>query len=378
MQISCGWPPSRSSRKFTDAPHLTFFSRFVLSSPVQESSSSDDSSSDDSSSSYSESEEKPAPKKAAAKKGAEKKAAPAKKAAPSSSSESDSESDDSSDEEEKKPAAAATNGKAAAAAKKPASSSDDSSSEDDSSSDEEIEEAKPAKGVKRGADGKTKKVATPSSSSSDDDSSNSDSDDSSSDSDSSDTEEEEKKPAAKKAKGASDIDTSICQGSKTVFVRNLPWTAEEKDIRAYLEPAGTIAEIRVALDYDGRPKGFAHVQFETLEGAAGAIALTGGELGGREVHIETTTERTPRKLFKERKIYKSHLLIFSWEEGNSEFDSFPVNFIGVVYFLSLFRIYFILFSVSAGNLHVLPHEDSLCVGCCSFFREGVCWHTAHQ
>jgi hypothetical protein len=49
------------------------------------------------------------------------------------------------------------------------------------------------------------------------------------------------------------------------------------------------------MDYDGRPKGFAHVQFETLEGAAGAIALTGGELSGRQVHIETTTERAARK-----------------------------------------------------------------------------------
>lgn len=54
--------------------------------------------------------------------------------------------------------------------------------------------------------------------------------------------------------------------------------------------------MRIALDYDGRPKGFAHIQFEELEGAAAAIALSGGDLGGREVHIETTTERTARKL----------------------------------------------------------------------------------
>ena len=74
---------------------------------------------------------------------------------------------------------------------------------------------------------------------------------------------------------------------------SLSW---EDDLRAYLAPAGPIAEVRMALDYDGRPKGFCHVQFETLEGAAGAIALTGGDLSGREVHIETTTERAPREL----------------------------------------------------------------------------------
>jgi hypothetical protein len=61
------------------------------------------------------------------------------------------------------------------------------------------------------------------------------------------------------------------------------------------------------MDYDGRPKGFAHVQFETLEGAAGAIALTGGDLSGRQVHIETTTERTARKLIS---IFNNQLYYF--------------------------------------------------------------------
>jgi hypothetical protein len=49
-------------------------------------------------------------------------------------------------------------------------------------------------------------------------------------------EEEDEKPAAKKVKGndgaakkaaSSDVDVSAAQGSKTVFVKNLPWKADE-------------------------------------------------------------------------------------------------------------------------------------------------------
>ena len=104
------------------------------------------------------------------------------------------------------------------------------------------------------------------------------------------------------------MDVSAANGSCTVFMRNLAWAATEDDIRNYLSEAGPIAEVRIAIDHDNRPKGFAHIQFESVEGAAQAIAMTGGEIAGREVHIETTTERQPRKSFF---IYLS---TFLWEK----------------------------------------------------------------
>ena len=41
----------------------------------------------------------------------------------------------------------------------------------------------------------------------------------------------------------------------------------------------------------GRARGFAHVEFETLEAAAKAIAMTGTEFGGREIFIDSAESR---------------------------------------------------------------------------------------
>lgn len=41
----------------------------------------------------------------------------------------------------------------------------------------------------------------------------------------------------------------------------------------------------------GKPRGFAHVQFEDVEGAAAAIAKNGSELMGRDLFIDSAQER---------------------------------------------------------------------------------------
>ena len=91
------------------------------------------------------------------------------------------------------------------------------------------------------------------------------------------------------------MDVSLANGSKTIFMRNLPWSATEDDIRSFLADAGPIYQVRLAVDYDGRPKGFGHVEFESVEGAATAIQLSGGYIGDREIYIETTTERQQQR-----------------------------------------------------------------------------------
>ena len=49
------------------------------------------------------------------------------------------------------------------------------------------------------------------------------------------------------------------------------------------------------MDYEtNRSKGFAHVQFASVEGAAAAIAKSGEEFYGREVFIDSAKERTER------------------------------------------------------------------------------------
>jgi len=41
----------------------------------------------------------------------------------------------------------------------------------------------------------------------------------------------------------------------------------------------------------GKPRGFAHVQFDGVEGAAAAIAKNGSELMGRDLFIDSAQER---------------------------------------------------------------------------------------
>ena len=99
----------------------------------------------------------------------------------------------------------------------------------------------------------------------------------------------------KKGKTAelSGVDASAANGSKTVFVKNLPWSASDDDIYAFFEGL-PIYQVRLAKDFDGRPKGFGHVEFESVEAAAAAIGKSGEYFNDREVYIETTTERQQR------------------------------------------------------------------------------------
>lgn len=48
-----------------------------------------------------------------------------------------------------------------------------------------------------------------------------------------------------------------------------------------------------AFDRDtGKAKGFAHIQFDSLESAAKALQLSGQMFGSREIFIDTAQERT--------------------------------------------------------------------------------------
>ena len=60
--------------------------------------------------------------------------------------------------------------------------------------------------------------------------------------------EAEAKPA-KKAK-TSEVDTSAAQGSTTIFIKNMPWSATEESIREFFAPAGEVVEVRIGVFFD--------------------------------------------------------------------------------------------------------------------------------
>lgn len=177
-------------------------------------------------------------------------------------------------------------------------SSDDSSSSD--SEDEKKEDAKKAKPA-------AKKAAK-------DDDSSSDSS-SSSDSDSSDDEDEKEEVKAaetpKKRKEMETVSTpdfppakrAAVAGSEEdntkVYIRGLPWRAQDYEIRSFFETCGTIVSIEMPLQDDGRSSGTAIVEFSNTAESAAAIALNGEDFQGRWLSIKyngfkpVNTPRTP-------------------------------------------------------------------------------------
>ena len=196
-------------------------------------------------------------------------AAPAEAKAVAAGSDDDTSSDDSDAP------------KAAAAAK-------DDSSDDDSSSSDDDDDAAPATGDKRKADA--------------------DADDSSS-SDESDEGDAAAAPAPKKAKADKEAAApkeaapAAGGGSCTVFVKNLPWAADDASLRDYFAEAGPVVSVRIATDDQGRSRGFAHIQFESNAAATAAVGYSGSDMSGREIFCDLAAERAPREGGNDRQAF---------------------------------------------------------------------------
>ncbi len=78
----------------------------------------------------------------------------------------------------------------------------------------------------------------------------------------------------------------------TVFVKGLPFSMGESDIREYFSSCGSIDNIFMFTFEDtGKPRGMAKVKFETSEAAAAAVAMNGADCGGRYINVELNRER---------------------------------------------------------------------------------------
>jgi len=84
----------------------------------------------------------------------------------------------------------------------------------------------------------------------------------------------------------------ICEPSQTLFLGNLPETISEDDIRDLFIPASNPSQIRIARR-DGVFKGFAHVDFESIDDAKKALELH-PSLPGRNLKINYASSRAPR------------------------------------------------------------------------------------
>jgi RNA recognition motif-containing protein len=79
-----------------------------------------------------------------------------------------------------------------------------------------------------------------------------------------------------------------------IYVGNLPFTANEQDVRALFESNGRgVREVKIIEDRDtGRPRGFAFVEMNTDAEADGAIQeLNGVAFGGRTLTVNLARDR---------------------------------------------------------------------------------------
>jgi RNA recognition motif-containing protein len=78
----------------------------------------------------------------------------------------------------------------------------------------------------------------------------------------------------------------------TVFVKNLSYTISEEAIESFFTSCGQLKQVRLAKDFEGNSKGFAHVEFVTQKSAEAAVQLTGQKLEGRPVTVDFAKART--------------------------------------------------------------------------------------
>ena len=81
----------------------------------------------------------------------------------------------------------------------------------------------------------------------------------------------------------------------TIYVGNLPFSANEADIRVLFERYGKVDSIKLVNDREtGRPRGFGFVEMPSAETQAAIGALNGYEMDGRALRVNEAQERTPR------------------------------------------------------------------------------------
>jgi len=84
--------------------------------------------------------------------------------------------------------------------------------------------------------------------------------------------------------------------SKTIFVRNVPFSATEEELLAFFGNAGQVVDIVRRANQDGKLNTYCHVQFNTKEEMEKACQLNETELMGRQLFIEPAAAENRKKV----------------------------------------------------------------------------------
>lgn len=85
----------------------------------------------------------------------------------------------------------------------------------------------------------------------------------------------------------------------SIYVGNLPFEVDQKDVVEVFTEYGTIKRVHFPIDREtGKKRGFAFVEMDKPEQEAAAIAaLDGAQWMGRELKVNQAREKEPRSSF---------------------------------------------------------------------------------
>ncbi len=80
--------------------------------------------------------------------------------------------------------------------------------------------------------------------------------------------------------GEDDVD------SRSVYVGQVDYESTPEELQAHFQSCGTINRVTIICDkFTGRPKGYAYVEFESVEGAETAVSLNESIFRGRQLKV---------------------------------------------------------------------------------------------
>lgn len=84
--------------------------------------------------------------------------------------------------------------------------------------------------------------------------------------------------------------------SKSIYVGNLPWSANEEQVQDLFAEYGKVLSVKLVSDRDtGRARGFGFVEMEDADCAAAVEALDNASFGGRTLRVNEAKPRAPRQ-----------------------------------------------------------------------------------
>lgn len=83
---------------------------------------------------------------------------------------------------------------------------------------------------------------------------------------------------------------------KSIFVGNLPWSADDEQLQTKFSEFGNVLSARVVKDkFSGRSRGFGFVDMEDADAQKAIAAMSGFNWDGRDITVNEARPKTDRR-----------------------------------------------------------------------------------